>query len=108
LHSDVPMAGQIFLETSEMWRENSLMQGTMKVGNKIADLSRIMCPLLNVIGDRDDIVNPLSSEPLPGLVSSEDKQNLHYPTGHMGAAVSSDSLKRLWPQIANWLAARDD
>jgi hypothetical protein len=41
-------------------------------------------------------------------VSSDDKQNLHYPTGHMGAAVSADSLKRLWPQITNWLSARDD
>ena len=108
LHSDVPMAGRIFLETSEMWRENSLMKGTMKVGESIADLMRIAMPLLNVIGDRDDIVNPASSEPLPELVSSDDKQNLHYPTGHMGAAISADSLKRLWPQISNWLSARDE
>ena len=108
LHSDVPMAGRIFLETSEMWRENSLMKGTMKVGGKIADLTRIAMPLLNVIGDHDDIVNPRSSEPLPELVSSDDKQNLHYPTGHMGAAISADSLKRLWPQITTWLSARDD
>jgi len=108
LHSDVPMAGRIFLETSEMWRENSLMKGAMKVGDTIADLKRIVSPLLNVIGDLDDIVNPLSSEPLPGLVSSADKQNLHFPTGHMGVAISSGSLKRLWPQIANWLEARDD
>ena len=108
LHSDVPLAGQIFLETGEMWRDNSLMKGTMKVGDAIADLKRIVSPLLNVIGDLDEIVNPLSSEPLPGLVSSADRQNLHYPTGHMGAAISSDSLKRLWPQIANWLEARDD
>jgi polyhydroxyalkanoate synthase len=108
LHSDVPMAGRIFLETSEMWRENSLMKGTMKIGESIADLTRIAMPLLNVIGDRDDIVNPASSEPLPELVSSDDKQNLHFPTGHMGAAISADSLKRLWPQITNWLSARDD
>lgn len=107
LHSDVPMAGQMFLETSELWRENSLMKGTMKVGEAIADLARVACPLLNIIGDRDDIVNPKSSEPLPELVSSEDKQNLHYPTGHMGAAISADSLKRLWPQITKWLGARD-
>jgi len=40
-------------------------------------------------------------------VSSDDKQNLHYPTGHMGAAISADSLKRLWPQITSWLSARD-
>ena len=108
LHSDVAMAGRIFLETSEMWRENSLMKGTMKIGGSVADLTRVACPLLNVIGDKDDIVNPMSSEPLPELVSSDDKQNLHYPTGHMGAAISADSLKRLWPQIANWLSVRDE
>src|SRR6266852_6197982 len=108
LHSDVPMAGKIFLETSAMSRDNSLMKGEMKVGNTVADLKKIVAPLLNVIGDRDDIVNPRSSMPLPGLVSSADKRNLHYPTGHMGAAVSSDSIKRLWPQISKWLAERDN
>lgn len=108
LHSDVPMAGKIFLETSEMTRANSLMANAMEIGGALVDLKKIVAPLLNVIGDRDDIVNPKSSEPLPDSVSSIDKQNLHYPTGHMGAAVSSDSLKRLWPQIATWLAQRDN
>jgi polyhydroxyalkanoate synthase len=108
LHSDVPMAGKIFLETSAMSRDNSLMKSELKVGNSIVDLKQIVAPLLNVIGERDDIVNPRSSMPLPGLVSSADKRNLHYPTGHMGAAVSSDSIKRLWPQISNWLAERDN
>jgi polyhydroxyalkanoate synthase subunit PhaC len=108
LHSDVPMAGKIFLETSEMTRANSLMANAMRIGGAVVDIKKIVAPLLNVIGDRDDIVNPKSSEPLPGSVSSIDKQNLHYPTGHMGAAVSSDSLKRLWPQIATWLAQRDN
>ncbi len=108
LHSDVPMAGKIFIETSAMWRDNSFLKGEMKVGKTVADLKKIEAPLLNVIGDFDDIVNPRSSEPLPELVSSADKRNLHYPTGHMGAAVSSDSLKRLWPQISNWLAERDN
>jgi polyhydroxyalkanoate synthase len=108
LHSDVPMAGKIFLETGEMTRNNSLMKNEMKLGDRVVDLKKIVAPLLNVIGDRDDIVNPNSSEPLPDMVSSADKQNLHYPTGHMGAAVSSDSLKRLWPQVTEWLAARDN
>jgi polyhydroxyalkanoate synthase len=108
LHSDVPMAGRIFLETSAMSRDNSLLKGEMKVGEQVVDLKKIVAPLLNVIGDRDDIVNPRSSRPLPELVSSADKRNLHYPTGHMGAAVSSGSLKRLWPQICDWLVQRDN
>jgi polyhydroxyalkanoate synthase subunit PhaC len=107
LHSDVPMAGKIFLESATMTRENSLMKSAMKVGSRVVDLTKVVCPLLNVIGDRDDIVNPRSSAPLVNLVGSADKADLHFPTGHMGAAISSDSLKRLWPQIATWLANRD-
>ena len=107
LHSDVPMAGRIFVESGEMTRNNSLLNGEMKVGASVVDLKKIVAPLLNVIGDFDDIVNPRSSEPVPELVGSADKSNLHFPTGHMGAAVSSDALKRLWPQIAEWLAAHD-
>ncbi|HUA34708.1 MAG TPA: alpha/beta fold hydrolase [Candidatus Binataceae bacterium] len=107
LHSDVPMAGKIFVESVEMTKTNSLMNGMMKLGGATVDLSKIVCPILNVIGDHDDIVNPRASEPLLDKVGSADKSDLHFPTGHMGAAISSDSLKRLWPQIANWLSARD-
>jgi poly(3-hydroxyalkanoate) synthetase len=57
----------------------------MKVGDTTADLKRIAAPLLNVIADFDDILNPRSSEPFSELVSSTDKRNLHYPNGDMGA-----------------------
>lgn len=109
LHSDVPFAKQIFLETAiELGKNNALVKGAMKVGGQLVDLKSITASLLNVIGDRDDIVNPNSSRCLPELVSSTDKFNLHYPTGHMGAAISADSLKKLWPMIGNWLTERDD
>jgi poly[(R)-3-hydroxyalkanoate] polymerase subunit PhaC len=108
LHSDVPMAGKIFLETAALGQRNSLVKGGMQVGGETVDLKRITRPLLNVIGDRDDIVDPNSSVMLPELISSIDKRNLHYPTGHMGAAVSADTHKRLWPQIGAWLAERDN
>ena len=107
LHSDVPMAGRIFVETTALWKSNALVKGEMMVGGEKVDLRRITCPVLNVIGDRDDIVDPNSSVILPELISSADKKNLHYPTGHMGAAVSADTHKRLWPQIGAWLKERD-
>lgn len=108
LHSDVPMAGRIFLETAiDLGRDNALVNGAMKVGSETVDLKRVTAPLLNVIGDFDDIVNPNSSVCLPELVASADKRNLHYPTGHMGAAISQDSLKKLWPAIGAWLSERD-
>ncbi len=108
LHSDVPFAGKIFLETNnELGIRNALMKGTMKLGGAAVDLKKVVAPVLNVIGDLDDIVNPKSSEPLPDLIGSDDKRNYHYPTGHMGAAVSSDALKNLWPAIGRWIGERD-
>lgn len=108
LHSDVAFAGKIFLETNnDLGIHNALMKGTMKVGGITVDLKKVVASVMNVIGDKDDIVNPKSSEALPDLIGSEDKQNFHYPTGHMGAAVSSDALKNLWPAIGGWLTERD-
>ena len=107
LHSDVPMAGKIFLEMIDMTAGNLLVAGGMKLGRRTVDLKNISCPLLNIVGDNDDIVNPKSSAVLKSLVGSLDATNLHFPTGHMGAATSADALKRLWPQVIEWLATRD-
>jgi poly[(R)-3-hydroxyalkanoate] polymerase subunit PhaC len=108
LHSDVPFAGKIFLETNnDLGIRNALMKGEMVIGAEKVDLQRVECPTLNVIGDLDDIVHPKSSAPLPEMIGSTDKLNLHHPTGHMGAAVSGDAHKRLWPQVGKWLKERD-
>ncbi len=106
--SDVPLAGQIFRELSnELSRENKLYRDLMKVGEEVVKLKNIVAPLLNVIADHDDVVHPNASKPLPEFVGSEDKRNLHFPTGHIGAAVSGPAIKKLWPEIGKWLKDRD-
>jgi poly(3-hydroxyalkanoate) synthetase len=41
------------------------------------------------------------------LIGSQDAQNLVFPTGHIGAAVSAVAHKKLWPQVGTWLKDRD-
>jgi polyhydroxyalkanoate synthase len=77
------------------------------VGEEVVNLSNITAPLPNMVADFDDVVHPNASKPLPALVGSEDNCNLHFPTGHIGAAVSSAALKKLWPEIGQWLIDRD-
>jgi poly(3-hydroxyalkanoate) synthetase len=60
-----------------------------------------------VIGQHDDVVHPKSSLPFVDLVGSEDATNLVFPTGHIGAAVSTGAQKKLWPQVCTWLRERD-
>lgn len=108
LNSDVPLAGRLFEQTvKNIFKRNVCVKGEIAIGGAPVDLTRIRCPLLNVVAEYDDVVHPSSSLPLPEYVGSEDKRNLTFPTGHMGAVVSAAALTRMWPQIGAWLAERD-
>ena len=108
LESEVPVAGQLVRELAiKVFKQNRLVQGQMIVGHELVDLKQITAPLLNVVASQDVLVDPGSSLPLLDLVASDDKANLIFPTGHLGAVVSGEAHKKLWPAIAAWLAARD-
>ena len=108
MSSDVPLAGKIFREmTGDIFKRNLLAKGELVIEGRQVDLSNITCPLLNVVADLDDVVHPRSSLPLPEKVGSPDSRNLTFPTGHIGAVVSAGAIKKLWPQIGEWLADRD-
>ena len=107
MNSDVPLAGQIFRELLQgIFRQNLLRQNRLRVGGKMVDLGQITCPVLNVIGEDDDVVHPTFSLPLPELIGSSDKANLLFPTGHIGVVVSAAAHKKLWPQVGQWLKVR--
>lgn len=108
MNSDVPLAGQICRElTHDLFQHNLLAQGRLQVGGQTIDLQRITCPVLNVLGEYDDVVHPQASLPLTDLVGSDDKRNLVFPVGHIGVVVSSSAQKKLWPQVGAWLKKHD-
>jgi polyhydroxyalkanoate synthase len=107
--SDVPLAGRIFRElVLDLSKRNALVRGEFKVGDETVNLRRITCPLLNVVAEKDDVVHPDSSLGLPEFVGSQDKRNLTFATGHLGAVVSAGAMTKLWPQIGGWLAERNN
>lgn len=104
MNSDVPLAGQIFREvTQDIFQQNLLMNNRFRVGKETVDLRRITCPVLNLVGEYDDVVHPQSSLPLLQCVGSTDKRDLLFPTGHIGIVVSAAAHKKLWPQVGQWL-----
>jgi len=108
MQSDVPLAGRIFKEmTIDIFKRNLLAKGEFKVGDRLVDLKMIECPLLNVVAEHDDVVHPASSLGMVEQAGSTDKHNLSFPTGHLGAVVSAGAIKKLWPQIGQWMAERD-
>ena len=108
LNSEMPLAGQLVRELAiDVFKENRLIHGRLTVGGEIVDLRRITAPLLNVVASQDVLVDPKSSLPLVDLVGSDDKTNLIFPTGHLGAVVSDQAHVQLWPKIGAWLSLRD-
>jgi polyhydroxyalkanoate synthase len=108
LNSDVPMAGQIFREfIQDLSHNNALMHDRFQIAGRAVKLQNITCPVLNVIGEHDDIVHPKSSLPLVDLVGGGDARNLLFPTGHIGAAVSAAAHKKLWPRVGAWFTELD-
>ena len=104
---DVPLAGRIFREVTRDFQNNLLKKGEFNVGSERVELGNIVCPLLNAIGEFDDVVFPASSLPLIDFVGSEDKRNLTFSAGHVGMIVSGAAQKQFWPQVGAWLEERD-
>jgi polyhydroxyalkanoate synthase subunit PhaC len=108
MRSDMPLAGQVYREMHQLiFKRNALREGYMKVADEQVNLRRVTCPLLNVVAEHDDVVHPRSSLGLLEHIGSEDKCNLSFPTGHIGAVVSAGAMGKLWPQVGQWLANHD-
>lgn len=105
----VPFPGEVYRQyIKDCYQHNLFSQGRMEVGTERVDLSRIRCPVLNLIAEHDTIAPPAMSEPLPRLVGSKDCETMRFPVGHIGLSASSKSPLKVWPKVAAWLAARSE
>ncbi len=103
----LPLAGEFFRQTTKqlMW-DNGLMNRTMTVGDRPVDLSQITAPFLHVTAEHDHIVPAGASAPLIDMVGSTDKQAVVLKGGHVSLVAGGNAIKRLWPQIDQWLGDR--
>jgi polyhydroxyalkanoate synthase len=100
-------AGEAYRQfMKDCYQKNLLIKNEMKLDGKIINLKNITMPLLNVMAETDHLVPNEASIPLNEAVSSEDKEMLVFPTGHIGIFVGSKSQKEVCPRIAEWLKPR--
>ena len=85
---------------------NALMRGTARLGGRRVRLERITAPTLLVVADRDELVPPASSEPLPAMLASKDVEVLRVPAGHAGALMGSAATRVTMPGVIEWLERR--
>jgi polyhydroxyalkanoate synthase len=105
----VPFPGGVFRQTVDrLIRQNALLDGTIPHGRGEVRLSDITCPFLNAYAEQDTITPAASSEPLAGLVSSDDVGELRLESGHIGFVAGRQAAKVARPQIREWLAGHSE
>jgi polyhydroxyalkanoate synthase len=98
------MAGPAFSQMiSDYVLGNALMTESARLGGRPVRLEEVTLPTLIVIAERDELVPPASSEPLPAMLGSEDVEVLRVPAGHAGALMGSAARRVTMPGVADWL-----
>lgn len=102
-----PVAGKAYGQfIRDCFQKNLLMKNRFVLGDKTVDISKITCPVLNLIADKDNLVPPSSSEAICEHIGSSDTETIRCKTGHIGLSVSGRAYKEIWPQTVKWLQAR--
>ncbi|MFQ5553439.1 MAG: class III poly(R)-hydroxyalkanoic acid synthase subunit PhaC, partial [Thermoplasmata archaeon] len=107
VNDNVPFPGEAFRKyIKDCYQENLLCQNKLVVSGQHVDLKKITGSLLIIAAAKDHICPPESATILQHLVSSDDKQAVVLPGGHVGVLSGGVASKSLWPTLGDWLAAR--
>ena len=106
----IPMAGPTYAEFIDKgYQRNLLVKGewTMDGDDQRVDLGRIDMPVATVVGLKDNLVPPESTERVLGHVGSRATHRFEQASGHIGLSTSRRAHQELWPRFAEWVLARD-
>ena len=107
LYDSRDIIGEVYREiVDQVYRKNLFIKNKMKVGSDILNLQNITIPLLDIVGNRDDLVPPSASTSVINAVGSTDKKLIEFPTGHVGLCISNRAHEKLWPEVCSWIAQR--
>jgi polyhydroxyalkanoate synthase len=91
-----------------MYRDAGLPRGRVRLRGRLVDLRRIDQGVLVITAGADHIAPLPGTMPFFQAISSDDVEHLARPGGHIGLIAGSAARNELWPNIAEWLAARSD
>ena len=107
-NDNVSVPGEVFRRwVGQIYRDNSLFEGTLRLDEKPVLLSELRMPLHVVSFAADHIVPPETAAPLATEASSTDLQHVELPGGHIGAVVGGRARDVLWPLLHEWWAERE-
>jgi len=106
----IPMAGPTYAEFIDKgYQRNLLVKGEWRMDGdrETVDLGRITMPIATIVGLKDNLVPPESTEGILEHVGSKEVQKFEHPSGHIGLSTSRSAHQELWPRFAEWVLAHD-
>jgi polyhydroxyalkanoate synthase len=109
INDNIPVAGETFRQfVKNLYQQNQLVKGELRLGGRRVDLGRIACPLLLLTASNDHLVAPASTEGIRPHVASRDVTSMPIAAGHVGLVVSGKAQKTFWPAATSWLGERSE
>lgn len=96
--------GRAFREFHErFYVANALLSGGAPVGRRTARLADVRCPVLLLVGKRDNLIPPESTLSVRDRFGTRDVRAIECDCGHIGLSVSSRAHREAWPEVIQWI-----
>jgi putative long chain acyl-CoA synthase len=91
----------------ELVVQNRMMAGGIVVDGRTLALSDIKCPVLTVVGLRDEMALPAAVRGIRRAAPDAEVFELALEAGHFGLVVGSRALRETWPTVLEWVRWRE-
>jgi polyhydroxyalkanoate synthase len=107
---EVPLPAKLVEDlVHHLYRDNSLCQGSLAIGEVAVGPSRLSCPALAVVNAADNVAPRSSVSPFLAAARHRDVSIVEYPgepgvgLQHLAILVGPEARARVWPEINAWL-----
>jgi putative long chain acyl-CoA synthase len=87
---------------------NRMATGGFVINGKTVSLADIRCPILCFVGERDEMASPDAVRAIHAAAPNAEVFEVPVKAGHFGLVVGSESLRRTWPTVSQWVHWRDN
>ena len=107
LYDTPPVPGNLHRQIiNNCYKDNLLITNKMKIDDNYIDLRNITIPILMIDAEKDDLVTTESAIAVSDYVSSNKKDFLKSPGGHVALCISDNAHEKLWPKAAEWIQSK--
>ncbi len=86
---------------------NRMLSGGFVVDGRTVTLADIRCPILAFFGTTDDMARPAAVRAIVDAAPHAYVEMRSVNAGHFGIVVGSRAAKTTWPDVAEWIHARE-